>query len=428
MLRDRGARRIFAKLLSPNDNSKNQIYLGGDFEVLQVLPSGDPTPSTTGSHGEPIFKAPLKFSWLDVEGRAFPAPNAQLILYPQYPEVRMSGFLRGAKWAPKDVLTVRDEGRVLLFGVGASDQIFCIAGTPGSALANEVQALRGVPSVSVLLDLGVPDGPSAEDSRAILLERLLEISNKGWIEAWRLNADGTHELCSGSNCVGVTLESELGIVGNARSQPDFLGWEVKAATVSKLEVPRLGTITLMTPEPTGGFYKSAGVEAFVRRYGYADKLGRPNRLNFGGIHRFGERHPSTDLVLEAHGFDAETSTIVKADGELVLTNRNGAVAASWSFSALLSHWNRKHAQAAYVPAVMSSIPARSYAFSRTALLARGTSFVHLLAGIASGTVYYDPGIKLETIGKTSRTKRRSQWRISGQHLPNLYTSCAWQSS
>jgi hypothetical protein len=36
--RDHGATRVVAKQLAENDNSKQQIYLGGSFEVLQLLP------------------------------------------------------------------------------------------------------------------------------------------------------------------------------------------------------------------------------------------------------------------------------------------------------------------------------------------------------------------------------------------------------
>jgi hypothetical protein len=72
--------------------------------------------------------------------------------------------------------------------------------------------------------------------------------------------------------------------------------------VSKFTRPDSGTaITLMTPEPTGGFYKERGVEAFIRKFGYPDKNDRPDRLNFGGIHRAGERQPSTGLTLRLTG-------------------------------------------------------------------------------------------------------------------------------
>lgn len=425
MLRDHGARRIYAKALAPNDNSKNQVYLGGDFEVLQVIPGGEPVPDVTGAHGEPIFKSALTFSWLDDEGRAFPAPSAQLILYPQYPEVRMSGFLRGAKWAPNDVLTVRDEGRVLLLGVTATEQLLGIAVAADTPIAREVQALRDLPTIGVLSDLGVPDGPSADESKAELLRRLCEISSKGWIEAWRLMPDGSRAPCNGTNCVGVTLESELGIVANGRAEPDFLGWEVKAATVSDIIAPKLGTLTLMTPEPTGGFYRQSGVEEFVRQFGYPDKRGRQNRLNFGGIHRFRQRQPTTGLSLVIAGFDAESGTLTRSDGELALVTEAGLTAASWSFASLLAHWNTKHAQTAYVPAARRISPQLAFAYASRAMLATGTDFLLLLSAIAAGTVYYDPGIKLEMLDSGTRTKRRSQWRVSGSNLGSLYRSVAW---
>ena len=46
----------------------------------------------------------------------------------------------------------------------------------------------------------------------------------------------------------------------------------------------------MTPEPTGGHYKIHGVESFIRKFGYPDKMGREDRLNFGGVHKVGEKH------------------------------------------------------------------------------------------------------------------------------------------
>ena len=54
-------------------------------------------------------KADVRFFWLDEEV-LHPAPNAQLILYPKYPEVRMSGFLMGCSKAPSELMRQRLEG------------------------------------------------------------------------------------------------------------------------------------------------------------------------------------------------------------------------------------------------------------------------------------------------------------------------------
>ncbi len=61
--------------------------------------------------------------------------------------------------------------------------------------------------------------------------------------------------------------------------------------------------TMMTPEPGGGFYKDAEVEAFVRKFGYADKNNKPDRMNFGGRHVVGVRCPPTGLTMQLAGYD-----------------------------------------------------------------------------------------------------------------------------
>ena len=35
---DKGCSEIYAKTLSTNDNSKNQIYFSGNFDILNILP------------------------------------------------------------------------------------------------------------------------------------------------------------------------------------------------------------------------------------------------------------------------------------------------------------------------------------------------------------------------------------------------------
>jgi hypothetical protein len=78
---------VYIKKLSPNDNSKNQVYLGGSFDILNILPLKDIVNEPAGDWKKERFKATLNFSWIDPEGNIFPAPNSKLILYPKYPEV-----------------------------------------------------------------------------------------------------------------------------------------------------------------------------------------------------------------------------------------------------------------------------------------------------------------------------------------------------
>jgi hypothetical protein len=216
------------------------------------------------------------------------------------------------------------------------------------------------------------------------------------------------------------LEAELGIRPNGYSEPDFLGWEIKQFGVDNLEKLSASVITLMTPEPTGGAYVSEGAEFFVHKYGYADMKGRQDRKNFGGIHKSGEKHTLTGLKLVLIGFDSEAGKIRHADGMIALIDGDETVAASWNFSALLKHWNRKHNQACYVPSLSTTEPERKYKFGSKVILGVGTSFELFLNEMAWGRIYYDPGIKMENISLMPKIKKRSQFRIKSGNLKNLY--------
>ena len=421
-----GVTRLLAKPLSPNDNSKNQIYLGGDLSVINTVPAGDPVASTSGKQNEPIFKAPLDFLWLDDSGEVSRAPNAQLILYPQYPEVRMSGFLLGARNAPSGLLASRAAGRVLLLGIRQDRQVIGYAAHADSPIARELAANEYAERTGVLFHVPIAVGTQT-DSRTRLLAELCRISRKEWISGWRLLAGGERTPCAAPNCVGVTLESELNITANGRSDPDFEGWEVKGHTVTNLTRHEVGTVTLMTPEPNGGVYADDGAIAFVRRFGYGDMRGRADRMNFGGVHRVGTECELTGLTLVMDGYDAAAGKIVRSDGALRLIDVHGTVAASWNFAGLLAHWNRKHAKAAYVPALKRLEPQIGYRYGNEVLLAEGTDYRCLFDALTAGVVYYDPGIKVESVSGRPVAKKRSQFRVRRSQLRALYHRCSVES-
>lgn len=202
-------------------------------------------------------------------------------------------------------------------------------------------------------------------------------------------------------------------------EPDFLG--CKQHSVSSFESMAAGAITLMTPEPTGGFYREQGVEAFVRKFGYADKNDRPDRLNFGGVHRAGERHETTHLTMTLPGYDAAQGNITDANGCIALVSDSGEVAASWAFTGLMAHWSRKHSKAVYVPSQCRKEPQRQYTYGGKVRLAQRTDSLRLLKALSVGAVYYDPGIKLEQASSAKPShKQRSQFRIASKNISALY--------
>lgn len=411
-----GAVKAFCKPLAENDNSKQQIYLGGSLDAVQMFPLREVVADSNGK--DSTYKAKLDFFWV-APNSAECAKGAQLILYPQYPEVRLSGFLRGCKCAPNELLRPipKDQrrhnngmdGRVLFFGVTAAGHTLAYLAPAGSCLANELlhRAKKNeFLQESVFFNLPI----FGRDSRSILLDRLAEIRNHGWQPSIKLNNKGEAKPYNARNGGGYTLEALLGVIPNGRAEPDFMGWEIKAHSSSR--------ITLMTPEPTGGMYGDRGVKAFVTKFGSPTG---DDTLYFTGTHRVGMRNEKTGLSLVVRGFNPARKFIEDVNGAVELQTDNGDCAAAWSFADLMIGWNRKHAQAAYVSYESEKILAPAYRYFSPALLGEGTDFNRYLSALASGLIIFDPGSKVMNASTDKSTvKARSQFRTSTQHLSALY--------
>jgi hypothetical protein len=256
----------------------------------------------------------------------------------------------------------------------------------------------------------------------MLLDALRRIHAKGWVPSQKMGKNGVAAPYNARNGGGYTLEAELGISPNGYAEPDYLGWEVKQYGVRDfVKYLAKSPVTLMTPEPTGGLYRDDGVEAFLRRYGYPDKSGKEGRINFGGVYASGrDFHADTGLKLVLEGFDPDKGQITNVDGKIALIDREDVVAASWGFKGVIGHWNRKHAKAVYVPSLMR-VPPPEYSYGSRVELCEGTDVLLLLQALASGAVYYDPGIKMEKADTPAPvTKRRSQFRVKHNGLFGLY--------
>jgi hypothetical protein len=414
-----GAERVYCKFLAENDNRKQQIYLGGSFEVLKLLNYGEIRAESGGKR--PNFKAPVNLEWVDTTGKCARAPGAQLILYPDYPEVRLSGFLRGCQLAPSKHLQPIPEperrfnngpdGRVLFFGI-ARDKVLASLSVAGSQLALEVMANpppAALVQSDVLLEIPVLGTRSA---RELVLDRLREIilAPVPWHQSSRLDRTGASRPYVARNGGGYTLEALFGIVPNGRCEPDYMGWELKAYSGSR--------VTLMTPEPDAGFYGEHGVAAFLLRYG---RKVREDTLYFTGAHYAGRVCARTGQSLEIVGFDTRSGKITDVTGGIRLLDSKGNVSAAWTFGGLIEQWGRKHAAAAYVPYIKSGDIPPEFRYKCPVLLGEGTDFQLFLAALAAAHIVYDPGPKLENAnGPRPKTKARSQFRINIKQLHRLY--------
>lgn len=413
---DNGCNKIYVKSLSPNDNSKNQVYFGGSFEILNIIPISEIKTEEAGDWNKERFKATINFSWIGEDGNLYPAPNSQLILYPKYPEVRFSGFLAKCENPPSDLMTTRLAGRLLFFAVAQNNTVIGFVSGPNSEIAQEFEKVMPVSEHGVFK---VIELPLIVNNRKKLIDELLRIHQLGWIKSKSLTKNGIVP-CEASQCSGYTLEAELGIIRNGYSEPDYLGWEVKNFGVTNFEKINSKAVTLFTPEPTDGVYKTEGAEFFLRKFGYQDKRGREDRINFGGVHKVAVKQKLTNLEMQLIGYDVDSGKIRSTNGRIALIDQGGNEAASWSFASMLLHWNKKHDKACYVPSLSEKENERRYKYGNKVILGTGTDFLLFLRQMAVGNIYYDPAIKMESASSKPKIKKRSQFRIKTKNLPNLY--------
>lgn len=418
-MRALGVKKLYAKPLAENDNSKQQIYLGGSFDVLRQFPFTNIREEIEGKRAN--FKASLNLSWINSCPQEAPAPHAQLILYPDYPEVRLSGFLRGCVLSPS--IHMRPipacerkynngaDGRVLFLGVpDGHNKIFAYLAPQNSTVASSLilqHTTDNFKQNGVFLEIPLE---ISIDSRSSLLAILKDIHLTGWHWSRKLDSNGHPKIYNALNGGGYTLEALLGVRPNGKAAPDYLDWEIKAYSSDR--------ITLMTPEPDIGFYGSHGAEAFVR------KFGRPtanDTLYFTGSHKAGKICPSTGLTLNLDGFNSTYAKITNVSGGIILESTAGFVSAGWSYSRLIQHWATKHAAAAYIPYIRNKTEPPEYYYKTPVYLGEGTSFELFLTAIHNGVVIFDPASKVTDASTArSRVKARSQFRIPVKKLADLY--------
>jgi hypothetical protein len=417
-----GVDRILAKSLAVNDNSKQQVYVSPGFEGLNLLPNSGVVEAPSRGRGGVIYYAPVRLSWIDQSGEIAQVPSAKLILYPQYPEVRLSGFLAGARFSPSAIMTSREEGRVLFLGVRDADgEVFAYADTATSLLAAELRAQPAGPMIGVFRLLAPTPATPVVDWRARLLGELRDLAARGWVPGSFRESPIAIRPCNDPRCGGYTLESELGIVANANPGPDYHGvWELKAHSDS--------VVTIMDKSPGLGFFRTAGFIAFMDKYGYQPIANpEPYRLNFGGIYRTGDA-PLRDLHLEVIGYDPATGTVDLSSGRVALVHTSGEEALAYPFLALMNHWRKKHNNTAYVDYKARGPVEREFRYGPTAVLCEDTDPLRVIDAISRGKVYLDhsPWLKRPP-GSRPERKHRYMIRVKMGDLDALYDRAVRES-
>jgi hypothetical protein len=415
-----GVKTLYLKQLSPKqDNEKNQIYLGGRLDGVMNLFASEIRPRSASQsgmkrksqQGKPKLEAKLDLAWIDDNGVAWPAPSTTIIEYFQYPEVRLSGFLKGCK-NPPDALRRRNQAqygqRILAFGPSPGGTVYaCVLTQSHDPLVSAFPDLPVLAAAPVLRVL-VTDKEPGRSPLELIRAELRAIFDQGWhrsvvLKDARIGPVPFH----GNQGGGYTLEALLGVEANSRKGPDKYGFEVKAYGGQKL--------TLTTPVPDGGFQGQNAFRRFMEVYAHDGKSNDGSR-RFTGVHRCGEVNASTGMTLVLEGYDPASGEFVGNTDEIgvamIVPGQEIAVA-RWSLSCLASSWTEKHASAIYVSVKKRGVSGaekteREYSFGPTALVGQGTDVWKLLKAIQAGIVYYDPADAIYADGKP---KNRPQWRM-----------------
>ncbi|HIF9268067.1 TPA: MvaI/BcnI family restriction endonuclease [Photobacterium damselae] len=429
------------KALPKNANDKNQIYIHSDASLLNSIFSlsfRDREESTSqtkraSSPGKRIPEAIFEsFSWLDNKGKKSETKACKAIVYAQYPEARLSGFLTVDNEMPRSLsvdYTKSEEllPRYLIIGATKSGEALAmIAVDPGNEFIREFKALDNYFGSSVCKAIVIEQETGTQKLKEILRKN---VANKTLLGC-RFDKEGNTVPFNGTQVHGYTLEHACGIKPNSDKHGDIFGIELKCFTRKKL--------TLFTPEPDGGLYKD-DFNLFMTTYGYL----QGNAYRLTGLHRAYKESPKSKLTLKITcqhaikekdpitgskklrfepGYYDPSIPITKqmTDMAVILEDREGKVAASWSLERLLNCWGAKHNEVVYVPA--EKIPnedpislSKEYnwkvQFTDKVLWCNETSAEKLFQAIHKGIVFLDPAPKF-CPDSPKDTKRRSQWRVN----------------
>lgn len=412
-----GAKRIFIKPLANNDNSKQQIYLGSDFDVIKAIPSGEIRADGISSKGM-IFKAPLNFYWVSLGGQIERAPNTQIIFYPKYPETRLSGFLRGtaagSTVTPSKLMRAPTKAerekrgtkkRYLVLGFNNDSVWAYCTDWEGQLNAEITDRLK---SLTLATSVFYEYKQSSKTSEQRLLEKLLRLYLHGPISSCRLNKYNELIPYKAQNGAGYTLEAQFGITPNGSTDPDFMDWELKAHGRN--------AVTLMTPEPTKGLYID-DLFNFLKAHGTNLK---ENRMDFASRHTVGETNIKSGLTMHLEGYDPKTGDIIDPSGGLALRDHQNVLAAYWGFDKLVDHWKKKHSNTCFVTYQRIQGMPPSFHYGPHIILGKGASLDLFLRALYQSVIFYDPGVNMKLDNGKWRPKKRNQFRVRWTDIDKLY--------
>jgi hypothetical protein len=416
LFRGRGVQRFFLKeLAEKQDNEKNQIYLGskGTDSIINAFPAelnyrnkSQSSSKRLSKKGVSIIEMNLRFYWLTAGGSCCAAPHTKIINYFQYPEARLSGFLKDCSNPPDALRRKKQEiygKRYLALGSNAQGETYGVVVTErDDPIAKKMPSLKPSPIFPILMEhvIGENIGSSSLD----LLKNELAAFGGKWHPSITLSQpNGSPIPFKGNQGAGYTLEALLNVPRNSVKAPDKHGFEIKS-------FKKGNKVSLMTPTADLGIEGEGTFREFMQTFGWSGQK-HPDRLVFNGYYKYKKPKKTKrdhNLILDIIGpTDEPVVALMDCDTDQLVSG--------WSFNKLLAGWKTKHSSACYVEYEKRSYSGKTkdhdaeYLYTGRTLICEGTSIWNYLKAIAGQTVFYDPAHEILEDGKT---KQRPQWRIS----------------
>ena len=229
-----------------------------------------------------------------------------------------------------------------------------------------------------------------EGNPKILLEKIKEIYNEGWIKSKR----------KGDTGVGYTLETKLGIRANSNKSPDFRGIEIK----SFRERANGKLVTLFSQVPNWKASKTSRSE-ILSNYGYEDQNKRFNLY----CSVFGNEKNSLNWKLE-----------VDKENKKILAVNDGKEITFWNFDKIEKRITEKHKESFFVFAQTKIENNIEYFLYNKVIYARSASLENFLNLIEQGKICQDFVMHKKENGSTR--DHGFLWRIRNTSIPNLFAN------
>ncbi|MCW8332037.1 MvaI/BcnI family restriction endonuclease [Photobacterium sp. SDRW27] len=411
---------VLAKPLPKNANDKNQVYFSSDFNMLgqhfafRYGERGLVTSHKKGGKnaGKRIPEAVFEdFRWLTDAGEEIPAPNVKMLIYAQYPEMRLSGFKTETNEIPASMSVEYtkknpEAQRIMILARTVNAGAVAMIVMPQGELAEEVRRCPGFMGSRVVRLLRETYSHDND-----LRQKLSAVVEK-WMPGVRRTKDNETIPFNGTQVCGYTLEDSLEIIPNSDKEGDYMGIELKAHTAKK--------VTLMTTEPDMGVY-AEDFKRFMTDYGYKDE--KSGAYRWTGTHKANMRSTRSGFTMRIEGYDRDkdiSKQLVAGSLYIGMYAPDGTLAAGWSMERLLNGWGAKHNETVYVPAqrrdtenaeLKDAGNKYEVRFNRSVVWCRGTSPKKLLDAILDGIIILDPAPKYDP-NNPGKSKRRSQWRVN----------------